>query len=225
MLSWAGDRTREGELRLREEREEMVRLARRLRPDGLVVGTAGNLSARRGGLIAITPSGLDYDDLDARLVCVVDLDGAPVDCVLAPSAELPMHLAAYRAGAGAVVHTHAPFATAVACAEDELPPVHYLIAELGGAVRVAPYATFGTDELAAGLARALEGRNAALLASHGAITIGDTLAKAYERSLILESIAAAYVRARSLGTPRRIPDDEVAVLVELMADYGQVRPA
>jgi L-fuculose-phosphate aldolase len=213
-------------VKLRREREEVVRLARRLRPDGLVVGTAGNLSARRGKLVAITPSGLNYDDLDAELVCVVDLDGRHVQCELEPSAELPMHLAAYRsAGAGAVVHTHAPFATAIACAEDELPAVHYLIAELGGAVRVAPYATFGTRELAAGLAEALEGRNAALLASHGAITIGDTLAKAYERSLILESIAAAYVRARALGTPRRIPDAEVAVLIELMARYGQVRPA
>ena len=213
-------------MRLREEREEVARLARRLRPDGLVVGTAGNLSARRGKLVAITPSGLDYDDLDAGLVCVVDLDGTPVECELAPSAELPMHLAAYRsAGAGAVVHTHAPFATAIACAEDELPPVHYLIAELGGAVRVAPYATFGTEELAAGLAEALEGRSAALLASHGAITIGDTLRQAYDRSLILESIAAAYVRARALGTPHRIPDAEVAVLIELMAGYGQVRPA
>lgn len=211
---------------LGRERDEVVRLARRLRPDGLVVGTAGNLSARCGDLVAITPSGLDYDDLDAGLVCVVGLDGTPVECELAPSAELPMHLAAYRrAGVGAVVHTHAPFATAISCAEDELPPVHYLIAELGGAVRVAPYATFGTEELAAGLAAALEGRNAALLSGHGAITVGDTPAKAYERSLILEAIAAAYVRARSLGTPRRIPDDEVAVLIELMAGYGQVRPA
>jgi L-fuculose-phosphate aldolase len=213
-------------VRLREEREEVARLARRLRPDGLVVGTAGNLSARRGDLVAITPSGLDYDDLDARLVCVVDLDGTQVDGLLAPSLELPMHLAAYRrAGAGAVVHTHAPYATAVALVRDELPAVHYLIADLGGPVRVAPYATFGTEALADGLVAALEGRSAALLASHGAITIGDALAKAYDRSLILESIAAAYVRATALGEPRVIPDAEVAVLVAKMAGYGQARPA
>ena len=213
-------------MQLREEREEVARLARRLRPDGLVVGTAGNLSARRGDLVAITPSGLDYDDLDARLVCLVDLDGTQLDGLLAPSLELPMHLAAYRrAGAGAVVHTHAPYATAVALAQDELPAVHYLIADLGGPVRVAPYATFGTEALADGLVEALEGRSAALLASHGAITIGDTLARAYDRSLILESIAAAYVRAKALGEPRVIPDAEVAVLIERMAGYGQVRPA
>ena len=213
-------------MRLREEREEVARLARRLRPDGLVVGTAGNLSARRGDLVAITPSGLDYGDLDARLVCVVDVDGTQVEGMLAPSLELPMHLAAYRrAGAGAVVHTHAPYATALSLAQEELPAVHYLIAELGGPVRVAPYATFGTEALADGLVAALEGRSAALLASHGAITIGDTPARAYDRSLILESIAAAYVRARALGTPRVIPDAEVAVLIEKMAGYGQARPA
>ncbi|MDX6556636.1 MAG: L-fuculose-phosphate aldolase [Miltoncostaeaceae bacterium] len=213
-------------MRLRDERDEVARLARRLRPDGLVVGTAGNLSARRGDLVAITPSGLDYDDLDARLVCVVDLDGTQLDGLLAPSLELPMHLACYRrAGAGAVVHSHSPFATAVSLAQDELPAVHYLIGDLGGPVRVAPYATFGTEALADGLVEALEGRSAALLASHGVITIGDTLARAYDRSLILESIAAAYVRAKALGEPRVIPDAEVAVLVEKMADYGQVRPA
>ena len=92
-------------------------------------------------------------------------------------------------------------------------------------MRVAPYATFGTAALADGLVEALEGRSAALLASHGAITIGDTLPRAYDRSLILESIAAAYVRAQALGMPKVIPDAEVAVLIEKMSGYGQVRPA
>lgn len=191
-----------------------------------MVGTSGNLSARAGALVAITPSGLDYDDLRPDLVCVVGLDGAQVDGPLAPSAELPMHLAAYRhTDAGAVVHTHAPFATAVACVESELPAVHYLSGELGGAVRVAPYATFGTEELGQALAAALAGRTAALLASHGAVTIGDTPARAYERSLILESIAALYVRARALGTPRLIPEEELAALRARLAGYGQAAPA
>jgi L-fuculose-phosphate aldolase len=203
---------------LEAERALIVDHARRLRPDGLVVGTAGNLSVRSGDLVAITPTSVDYDALDPGLICVVGVDGHIVESERAPSSELPMHLAVYHAtDAAAIVHTHAPHATVLASVVDELPAVHYLIAELGGSVRVAPYATFGTDELAASVMAALAGRSAVLLRSHGTLTIGRSLEQAYWRSVLLEWLATLYYRAALLGTPRLISAAEV----ELVADQLQ----
>ena len=187
---------------LEAERALIVRHAGLLGPDGLVVGTAGNLSVRTGDLVAITPSSVAYDELVPGAICVVGLDGEIVAAERAPSSELPMHLAVYRAtAAAAIVHTHAPYATALATVADELPAIHYLIAELGGPVRVAPYATFGTEELAGSVTDALAGRSAVLLGSHGTLTIGSTLEQAYRRSVLLEWLAALYYRAALLGEP------------------------
>lgn len=195
---------------LEAERALIVHHAGLLRPDGLVVGTAGNLSIRSDDLVAITPSSVDYDALDAGLICVVGLDGEIVEAARAPSSELPMHLAVYGAtDAAAIVHTHAPYATTLATVVDELPAIHYMIAELGGPVRVAPYATFGSDELAASVMDALDGRSAVLLGSHGTLTIGDSLEQAYWRSVLLEWLAALYYRAMQLGKPRLLPGEEI----------------
>ena len=200
---------------LEAERALIVRHAGLLRPDGLVVGTAGNLSVRVGDHVAITPTSVDYDDLHPGLVCVVGLDGRAIDAELAPSSELPMHLAVYHAtDAAAIVHTHAPYATALATVADELPAIHYTIAELGGPVRVAPYETFGTDELAGTVAAALRGRSAVLLGSHGTLTVGDSLEQAYWRSVLLEWLATLYYRARLLGEPRILPTEEIERVAE-----------
>ncbi|HVN60300.1 MAG TPA: class II aldolase/adducin family protein [Gaiellaceae bacterium] len=195
---------------LQAERALIVHHSRLLRPDGLVVGTAGNISIRNGDLVAITPTSVDYDALDLSLVCVVGLDGEIVEAEREPSSELPMHLAVYRAtDAAAIVHTHAPYATALATVVEELPAIHYMIAELGGPVRVAPYATFGTDELAGSAMDALRGRNAVILGSHGTLTLGDSLEQAYWRSVLLEWLATLYYRATLLGEPRLIPATEI----------------
>ncbi len=195
---------------LEAERTLIVHHAGLLRPDGLVVGTAGNLSTRTDDLVAITPSSVDYDELDPGLICVVGLDGEIVEAARATSSELPMHLAVYGAtDAAAIVHTHAPYATTLATVVEELPAIHYLIAELGGPVRVAPYATFGTDELAGGVVDALDGRSAVLLGSHGTLTIGESLEQAYWRSVLLEWLAALYYRATQLGEPRLLPIEEI----------------
>ncbi len=189
--------------------------AQRLCPDGLVVGTAGNISLRRGDLVAITPSSFDYERLRPELVCVIQTDGRIVEAPLPPSSEVPMHLAVYeRTTAGAVVHTHSPHATALSTLINELPPIHYLLAELGGPVRVARYATFGSAALAEAVARALEGRAAALLQNHGTITVGDSLAQAYGRALLLEWLAGVYYRARLLGEPSLLPPEEIGRVAE-----------
>lgn len=208
---------------LEAERAWVVRYARRLVPDGLAVGTGGNLSTRVGALIAITPRGLPYEKLTPGLVCVVDRDGLVVDGKLAPSTELPMHLAAYRTvqAAAAVVHTHSPFATALSTAVDELPAVHYLIAELGGPIRVARYATPGSEELAHEMAEGFRDRRAVILQNHGAITIGENLERAYERAILLEWLCTVYARARMLGDPRTLDGAELARVTELLAGYRQ----
>src|SRR4051794_12027989 len=131
-------------------REQVAAACRRLAAEGLVVGTAGNVSARSGELIAITPTGAQLGDLTADQVTVVARNGAVVDGMLAPTSELDLHLGVYRRyDAAAVVHTHSPIATALSCVlEGELPCVHYAMLTFGGALPIAPYETFGTPELA-----------------------------------------------------------------------------
>jgi L-fuculose-phosphate aldolase len=188
---------------LEAEREWVAAAARRLASEGLVIGTAGNLSARHGGLIIVTPTGAVLERVTADQVVVVDLDGNPVQGELVPTSELGLHLGAYRRyGVGAVIHTHAPIATALASVLTELPVVHYQMLALGGPVRVAPYATFGTEELAALTLDALEGRSAALMSNHGAISLGADLDAAIENSLLLEWACTIYWRAASVGAPR-----------------------
>src|SRR6476469_5204421 len=156
---------------LEVERSDVAAACRRLAAEGLLIGTAGNVSVRAEDQVAITPTGAVLAELEPEMVSVVDADGRVVAGELAPTSELDLHLGVYsRYGAGAVVHTHAPMATALACVLDgELPCVHYQMLLLGGSVRIAPYATFGTPELAESVVRALEGRTAALMANHGAI--------------------------------------------------------
>jgi L-fuculose-phosphate aldolase len=216
---------------LDRERRLVVQYAKRLRPDGLVVLTAGNISVRSGDLVAITPGSYDYDLLTPERICVVHLDGTVAEARLTPSSELPMHLAVYRAApeARAVVHTHAPYASALSTVVDELPALHYLIAQLGGPVRVAPYATFGSEELAENVARALEGRNAALLGNHGTIAFGETLEEAYSRTMLLEWLSALYLRSSLLGEPRLLAAEEIDLVARKLilggAPAGSPQPS
>ena len=217
----SGRPPREGDVLLGPRRRELVRWAQRLQADGLATGTSGNLSARSSGLVAITPSGVPYEDLTAERVGVHRLDGTPVDAPLAPSTELPLHLAVYRASdAAAVVHTHSLHAAVLSTLVDELPPLHYLLALFGGAPRTAPYAPYGSPELAAGVAAALEGRSAALLANHGAVTTGRSVKEAYAAALQLEWQCELVVKARLLGEPRRLPDGELERLAARLREYG-----
>jgi L-fuculose-phosphate aldolase len=213
---------------LEREREEVAAAARSLAGKGLVAGTSGNVSARREGHVAITPTGAVLAELEPAQVTVVDLDGNVADGDLAPTSEIDLHLGVYaRYGAGAVVHTHAPVATALACVLDELPCVHYDMLALGGAVRVAPYTTFGTPALAEAVADALDGKTAALMANHGAVTIGTDIAGAVRATELLEWAATVYWRAAALGAPRTLDAAQQQAVIDSATarGYGRVRPA
>ena len=203
-------------------REPVAAASRALAAAGLVRATSGNVSARDGDRVAVTPTGAVLADLSPEQVVVVGLDGAVVEGDGRPTSELPLHLGVIeRFGAGAVVHTHPPVGTALSLVIDELPCVHYEMHALGGAVRVAPYRTFGTPELAEGVLGALEGRSAALMANHGAITFGADLAQAVERANLLEWVCTLYWRAAAIGEPRALGADAMsAVRAQLRAkDY------
>lgn len=200
---------------LEATRAAVASVARELATAGLVLGSAGNVSARVGDLLAITPTGAELITVATDDITVIDLDGAVVGDGRAPTSELDLHLGAYRRyGAGAVVHTHSPAATALACVLDELPCIHYGMLALGGDVRVAPYRTFGTRELAEVTLDALEGRSAALMANHGTLTIGDDISHAMAGSRLLEWAAQLYINAASVGTPRRLSRNDLDAVRE-----------
>jgi L-fuculose-phosphate aldolase len=215
-------------MKLPEQRRAVAAACRRLADAGLVIGTSGNVSARSDRLIAITPTGARLGELEPEQVSVVDPGGAVVDGELEPTSELGLHLGVYeRFDAGAVVHTHAPASTALSCVIDELPCVHYSMLLLGGAVRVARYATFGTEALAASVLDALDGKTAALMANHGAITYADDLEAALQRTELLEWGCDVYSRAMSAGEPRTLDAEQQRAVVEaaIARDYGRLRPA
>ena len=211
-----------------EARETVVAAARRVSSAGLVHGTAGNLSVRVEDHVAITATGAVLDTLTAEQVVVVDRDGTLVEGDLEPTSELALHLGVYDdTDAGAVVHCHAPASTALSTVLTELPVIHYQQLLLGGAVRVAPYATFGTPELAAAVRDALEGRTAALMANHGSVATGASLPEALDRALLLEWLCRLYLDASVVGTPATLDDQqqEAVVRAALERRYGSTRPA
>ncbi len=210
-------------------REEVVRISRRTLDSGLVTGTSGNVSARtEGGGVLITPSGLDYALMQAEDVVLVDARGRVLKGRHEPSSEWPMHTGIYRSrpGVGGIVHTHAPYATTLACLGRGIPPVHYMLAVLSeeGRVPLAPYATYGTEELSRLAAEALgDSYHACLLQNHGAITVGETMSEAYLRAGILEEMAGLYYRAMLTGEPILLTPEQMKEASQKMTAYG--RPA
>jgi L-fuculose-phosphate aldolase len=212
---------------LEREREQVAEASRRLAAGGLVIGTAGNVSARVKDRVAISPTGAVLSTLTAEQVAVVDLEGHQHDGELEPTSELDLHLGLYRRfDAGGVVHTHAPYATALACVlDDEVPLVHYGLLALGGPVRVAPYATFGTPELAQATLAALQDRTAVLMASHGTLAYGGDVHQAVANTELLEWGCELYWRAAAVGTPRALDEQQRADVLEAVRErrYGTTR--
>lgn len=213
-----------------ELREEVAKVARRLIASGLVTGTSGNVSARTPeGDVLVTPTGLPYEQLEPEHVVLVDLEMNVLEGDLAPSSETPMHTGILKArpDVDAVVHTHSRFATTLACLNQEIPPVHYMLTTLGpdGRIPLAPYLLFGTEELADGAAGALgDGHLACLLANHGTITVADSAEKAFARTVVLEEMAEVYYRARLAGEPVLLTPQEVAEVAAKISGYGQPKP-
>ena len=209
---------------LDDARAEVVAYARRMVEDSLVVGTSGNVSVRVGDLLVVTPSGVDYATMTAADACVVDLDGSVVEGALRPTSELPLHLLCYaRHGAGAVVHTHSTAAVAVSLLCDEVPLVHYQTAMFGGAVAVAEYAPFGSDELAEHVSAALRARTAAVMRHHGTLCLAAALGPAYDGARQLEWMCDVWLRARAAGSPSLLAAAQVDEIVARLAGYGQPR--
>lgn len=216
--------TGKGPLSEGELREELVSVARAMHASGLSPGRSGNVSARFEQGMLITPSGLAYDAMRPGDMVHVATDGAVRSGQRAPSSEWHFHLAAYRVRPDmhAVVHSHSLNATVLACAGHAIPAFHYMVAVAGGRdIPLVPYATFGTEELAGHVANGLRERNACLLAHHGQVSMGNSLAAALELAQEVEVLAEQYLKVLSLGRPKLLPDTEMDLVLEKFKTYGR----
>lgn len=205
-------------------RQAIVDTMRALDTRGLNRGTSGNVSARWGDGMLVTPSGIVPDALTADAIVRVLPDGSVPDGDLTPSSEWRMHMGVYmrRADANAVVHCHARHATILACAGKEIPPLHYMVAVSGGThVPVAPYATFGSDALARGVVETLDGRRACLMANHGLIVLGANLQQALAVTDEIEEQAAVYCGTLAIGGPILLDEGQMREVMAMFASYGQ----
>lgn len=201
---------------------------RRLVAEGLTTGTSGNASVRDGDGMLITPTGVRPEDMQPGSMVATSLDGEFAADGLAPSSEWQLHAAIYRKRpeVAAVVHCHSRHATVLACCRREIPSFHYMVAVAGAdSIRCADYATFGSEELGRNTLRALEGRNACLLANHGQVSVGADLENALRIAREVEELAAQYWSCLAIGGPALLGRGEMADVLEKFAGYGQPRPA
>lgn len=207
-----------------EVRREVADGARQMVLRGLSHMTSGNVSARAGeGLFAVTPTGMDHASLTAEDIVVIDADERVVDGKRKPTSEVPMHLSVYksRLDVGGIFHTHSDMATTFAVLGEDLPAVHYILAFAGKRVRCAPYATYGSRDLAANALEMLGDSNAVLLGNHGVLAVGPTLSVALSVAEAVEITAGFYYRARCVGTPKVLADEEMARVIAAFSTYGQ----
>ena len=208
-------------------RRGIVDACRWMSSSGLTHGTSGNISARRGEVMLISPSGVPYDQLEPEDVVAMPLEGEygsyRAKGANIPSSEWRFHLDIMRARpeVGAIVHTHSTYATTLAICGKDIPACHYMIAAAGGpTIRCAPYATYGTKELSEHALKALEGRACCLLANHGMIATGPNLAKAKWLAVELETIARQYYLSLAIGGPVVLSGAEIAHVQERFKSYG-----
>lgn len=205
-------------------RRAVIATALAMSRTGLSPGRSGNVSTRWKDGMLITPTGLAYDSLKPRDVVFVAADGSVPGKQRKPSSEWRFHLTAYEArpDIGAVVHTHSLHATVLASSRRSIPAFHYMVAVAGGKdIPVVPYATFGTEELARNVAHGLAERKACLMANHGVIATGATLAEALELAAEVEVLAEQFVKVLALGPPVILSDAEMENVLGRFRTYGQ----
>jgi L-fuculose-phosphate aldolase len=206
-------------------KEEVVRWAKELTLRNLTVGTGGNVSCleQSTGYMLITPSGMEYLALQTEDLVVMDLNGRVVEGRWKPSSEWRMHAEVYkqRPEIQAVVHAHSTYATAVSCLQQELPAIHYMVALAGKSVPCAPYATFGSEELAERACETMAEGRAVLLANHGIVTAAESLSTAFRILEEIEQVARLYCITKSMGNPVVLPEEEMQKMQQLFRSYGQ----
>ena len=205
-------------------RNEIIRTTLRMNELDINQGKAGNVSARMDGGFLITPTGIAYEETKAEQIVAVNMDGTYEGSVL-PSSEWRFHRDIYASGEehpNAIVHTHAPYATTLACMDRGIPPFHYMVAVAGGSdIRCAPYATFGTQELSDHVIAALQHRKACLMSHHGMIACGENLQKALALAVEVETLARMYWQALQIGEPVLLGEAEMRVVIDKFQTYGQ----
>lgn len=213
---------------LETEREQVARLGKELLDRGLTAGTGGNVSVRRGNRVAVSPSGVPYEEVTPETVPIVSVDGEHLWGDDKPSSETPMHTLIYQArpDVGGIAHTHSPYACTFATVGEPIPPSYYLIAFAGDKVPVAEYAHPGTAELGELAVEALgDSYDACLLKHHGVMALGETGEDALEVAVMVEMCARIHYQAANLGTPQLLPDDAIDDLRVKFGNYGQNRQA
>jgi len=210
----------------KELRADIVAQCRAMNAAGLNQGTSGNISARFGEAMLITPSAIPYDAMRPAMIARMPIEGdyGAWSGPHPPSTEWRFHLDILRArpDVGAIVHCHAVNATALSMLRKPIPAAHYMIAAFGGpTVRCTGYAPYGTKELSELAVAGLEARNGVLLGNHGMIVVGETLTQAMWRATELETLARMYILALTIGDPVILADDEIMRTVERFKTYGQ----
>lgn len=210
---------------MEKAREELIKYGKKLVTAGLTKGTGGNLSVfdRENKMVAITPSGIDFFEIQPEDIVIIDLDGKILEGKRIPSSEWEMHLMQYRnrSDIDAIIHAHVLYTTVLACLRAELPATHYMIAVAGPTVRCAEYATYGTHELAINAYKAMEGRKAVILANHGVLAGSNDLLNAFNIVEEIEYCSEIYVKAKSIGEPIVLPNEEMSLMAEKFKTYGQ----
>lgn len=210
---------------MEKERLELIKYGKKLVEAGLTKGTGGNLSIfdRKTGYVAITPSGIDFFEINPEDIVIIDLDGKTIDGKRTPSSEWEMHLMPYRTrkDIDAVIHAHTIYASILACLREELPATHYMIAVAGPTVRCAQYATYGSHDLAINASKAMEDRKAVILANHGILAGANDLLNAFNIIEEIEYCSEIYTKARSIGSPIILPQEEMSLMAEKFKTYGQ----
>ncbi len=208
-------------------RDDLVRTARKMSELGLTPGMSGNVSVRSPAGVLVTPSGMPYSDLIGDDMVEIKPDGSQKPGQRTPTTEWRLHLdiLGARQDVGAIVHTHSLFCTTLSMLRRPIPAVHYMIVLAGSdAIPCAEYATFGSPQLALNAVTALRGGAACLLANHGMVALGSTLAEALRLAAEVETLAAQYWHAAQVGSPHILDGEELGKVRQRFAEYGQSRP-